>query len=197
LLSALAIVLCRRWSRASVLVTVEGHGREDVLDGVDLSRTVGWLATTYPVRLTPDARGEHAATIRAIQHHLRQIPANGLGYGVLRHLPADPAAPGSQLPATDAPSTIFNYLGQLDASFAGHQLFHIASESSGRRRSARALRDSAFVINAIVYDGTLRVDWEYSRALHDRAEALSLLADYLAELRALISHCDDVLGGAS
>ena len=190
LLAALAPVLCRSWRRTSVLVTMEGHGREDLFDGVDLSRTVGWFSTLYPVRLTPAAGGDRAATIRTIRDHLRQVPANGIGYGLLRSL-----APSAALAtAADEPRVTFNYLGQFDQAFAGQQLFRVAPEASGRRRSPHTPRDGWFVVNAVVYDGALRVDWEYSRTLHDRGEVEQLVTDYLAELRALVAHCEAVLG---
>ena len=193
LLGALAPVLCKSWRRTSVVVTMEGHGREDLFDGVDLSRTVGWFSTRYPVRLTPAAGGDRAATIRAIKDHLRQVPANGLGYGLLRSL-----APGAALAgAADEPRVTFNYLGQFDQAFAGQQLFRVAPESSGRRRSPHTPRDGWFVVNAVVYDGALRVDWEYSRALHDRGEVERLVTDYLDELRAVVAHCEAVLGDPS
>jgi amino acid adenylation domain-containing protein/non-ribosomal peptide synthase protein (TIGR01720 family) len=188
LLAALGLALCRRDRRPSVLVTVEGHGREDLFEGVDLSRTVGWFSTTYPVRLVP-APGDRASTIRAVRDQLRAIPDHGLGYDVLRSLA------GAALPAGD-PTITFNYLGQFDQSFAGQQLFRVAAETSGRRRSPHTPRDSHFVVNAVVYDGALRIDWEYSRALHDRDTAAALLVDYLTELRGLIAHCEAVAGAA-
>ena len=179
LLAALASTLCRAWRTDSALVAVEGHGREDLFDGVDLSRTVGWLSTVYPVRLAP--RADRRATIAAVRDQLRRVPARGIGFGLLRHLAREPSLSG------ETPRVTFNYLGQFDPSFAGHSLFEIASESSGQRRSPASPREGWFVVNAVVYAGRLRVDWEYSRALHGEAEARGLLAAYLAELRAIVA----------
>jgi amino acid adenylation domain-containing protein/non-ribosomal peptide synthase protein (TIGR01720 family) len=208
LLAALGRVLCRSWRRASVLVTVEGHGREELFDGVELSRTVGWFSTLYPVRLTPaDPGGTTGASVRAIADQLRQVPAHGIGYGLLRQL-----APGSLLSAGDEPRVTFNYLGQFDPTagspshptanpvagsapspaLAGRPQFRIAPETTGRRRSPHTPRDGWFVVNAIIHDGALIVDWEYSRALHDRGEAQRLLDDYLSELRAVAAWCEAI-----
>jgi hypothetical protein len=63
----------------------------------------------------------------------------------------------------------------------------VASEPSGARRSPASPRDGWFVVNAVVYGGRLRVDWEYSRELHAEAEVARLLADFLAEVRAAIT----------
>ena len=186
LLAALALSWCRCLATDSVLVNLEGHGREDLFDGVDLSRTVGWFSTLYPVRLTPAPSGDPATTIIAIRDHLRQIPRKGIGYGVLAYLAPDAA---ERLPANPRPQITFNYLGQFDQSFDDHRLFRVAPESSGRRRSPATPRDGWFVINAVVHERCLRIDWEYSRALHAEPEVARLLAAYVEDLRALIQHC--------
>jgi len=183
LLAALTLALCRAQAAPSLLVRVEGHGREDVFDGVDLSRTVGWFSTIYPVRLTPVA-GDPIATLLAVRDHLRRVPRKGLGYGVLRELALD-----AELAAGESPAVTFNYLGQFDTAFDDHALFRVAPESSGRRRSPASPRDAWFVVNAVVYEGCLRIDWEYNRARHPAAVVERLLAAYVTELRALVARC--------
>ena len=71
LLTALARVLCQWTHTDSALVQLEGHGREDLFDDVDLSRTVGWFTSMFPVRLTPDVNLE--ASIKGIKA-TRAIP---------------------------------------------------------------------------------------------------------------------------
>ncbi|MYT26778.1 peptide synthetase, partial [Streptomyces sp. SID7760] len=77
----------------AVLIDVEGHGREDVVEGTDLSRTVGWFTTVFPVRLAlgrPDLdearRGGPAvgAALRLVKEELRAVPDKGIGFGLLR-----------------------------------------------------------------------------------------------------------------
>src|SRR5262249_31403367 len=79
-----------RGGGAGVVVDVEGHGREEVWSDIDLSRTVGWFTSLYPVRLdvggldVEEALGGGAALGRAlkrIKEQLRAVPGNGLGYG--------------------------------------------------------------------------------------------------------------------
>jgi aryl carrier-like protein len=84
LLTALARVVCR-WSGAeSALIELEGHGREDLFDDVDLSRTVGWFTSAYPVRLTPAT--ELGDSIKQVKEQLRGVPHKGIGFGLLRYL---------------------------------------------------------------------------------------------------------------
>lgn len=78
LLTALARVLCHWTGQPSALVQLEGHGRETLFDEIDLSRTVGWFTSAYPLRLTPRAEGQ-GASIKAIKEQLRTVPHKGLG----------------------------------------------------------------------------------------------------------------------
>ncbi|NLU73385.1 amino acid adenylation domain-containing protein [Streptomyces sp. HNM0575] len=91
------------------LVHVEGHGREQhIQPGADLSRTVGWFTSLYPVRLRTDA--EVAESVRRTREELERIPDSGIGYGLLRHL--HPEA-GRSLAQRPGPSMAFNYLGRF------------------------------------------------------------------------------------
>ena len=137
LLTALARVLCRWSGHESALIQLEGHGREALFDEIDLTRTVGWFTSAYPLRLTPSNIEEAAgqgASIKAIKEQLRAVPHKGLGYGVLRYLADEPSRQRmAELPA--APIT-FNYLGQFDQSFAADALFHPLDEAIGAAHDA-------------------------------------------------------------
>ncbi|MDH2428009.1 non-ribosomal peptide synthetase [Sphaerisporangium sp. TRM90804] len=115
------------WRRArtgagggAVLVDLEGHGREEeLLDDADLSRTAGWFTSVFPVRLDTggvdldDALSGGPAAEQAlarVRGHLGSLPANGVGYGMLRHL--NPRT-GPVLAAYEAPRIEFNYLGRF------------------------------------------------------------------------------------
>ena len=103
----------RGWTgRGAVLVDVEGHGREAVFEGVDLSRTVGWFTSLFPVRLEVDGGAGPGAVLCSVKEQLRGVPGRGLGYGVLRYLHSDDEVRRA-LGAARA-EVSFNYLGQLD-----------------------------------------------------------------------------------
>ena len=86
LLTALAQTLCQWAGERSVLVDLEGHGREALFEDVDISRTVGWFTSLYPVRLKWPLSQEVGEALKGIKEMLRQIPHNGIGYGMLRYL---------------------------------------------------------------------------------------------------------------
>ena len=84
LLTALARVVSRWSGQPAALIQLEGHGREDLFDTLDLSRTVGWFTSLFPVRLQAD--GELSAAIKSVKEQLRAVPHKGIGYGLLRYL---------------------------------------------------------------------------------------------------------------
>jgi amino acid adenylation domain-containing protein/non-ribosomal peptide synthase protein (TIGR01720 family) len=198
LLAALALGLAD-WRHArgdagtSVLVDLEGHGREDLFPGVDLSRTVGWFTTMYPMRLDPGpldgaevAAGGLAAgvALRRIKEQLRAVPNNGIGWGLLRHLNPESAA---QLQALPRPEIGFNYLGRFDE--AGSSGWRSAAESPGASASPHRARDHLVEVVALVQGGALRTEWSWWPRAHDRASIADLAARATAALRGVIRHC--------
>ena len=125
-------------------IDVEGHGRhEDLAPDVDLSRTVGWFTTKYPVSLTIGGlrwaqviAGEAAlgAVIKDAKEQLRALP-DGLTYGLLRYLNTD-----VDLPASD-PTIGFNYLGRLSAAAAevSDELWRISQDGLSVTDAATAV----------------------------------------------------------
>ncbi|RWU21428.1 non-ribosomal peptide synthetase [Pseudomonas alkylphenolica] len=188
LLTALAQVLCRWTGEASALIRLEGHGRQDLFEGVDLSRTVGWFTSLFPLRLTPHAQPGEA--LKAIKEQLRAVPNKGIGYGLLRYL-GDSAAQQTLAALPTAP-VIFNYLGQFDGSFADPQaLLRPAGESGSRDQHPDAPLGAALTLNGQVYEGQLSLGWTFSEAVFDEALIADLAADYSSTLQALIEHCCD------
>ena len=173
-----------------VVVELEGHGREDIFAGADISRTVGWFTTAFPVRL-PGGSGDDASLIKSVKEELRAIPDRGLGYGILRYLGTD--AQRNALAALPEPRVVFNYLGQFDSSVGEGTPFSIASESAGPARSDSAPLGRWLSINGQVREGQLRLSFSYGRRRYRRATIERLAEHYAAALRELVDHCT---GGA-
>ncbi|PFG70378.1 non-ribosomal peptide synthase protein (TIGR01720 family)/amino acid adenylation domain-containing protein [Pseudomonas poae] len=192
LLTALARVLCRWSGHGSALIQLEGHGRESLFDDIDLTRSVGWFTSAYPLRLTPQTgQGD---SIKAIKEQLRAVPHKGLGYGVLRYL-ADDLCKQSMAALPSAQIT-FNYLGQFDQSFGADALFHPLDESAGLAHDPDAPLPNELSVNSQVYGGELVLRWTFSRERHDPQAIQDLAQAYLAELQALVAHClEDNAGG--
>ncbi|WP_406074140.1 condensation domain-containing protein [Streptomyces virginiae] len=207
LLTALALaVLGRRGAdgqgagdeEGAVLVDVEGHGREDVVDGTDLSRTVGWFTTVFPVRLAlgrPDLDEARAggpavgAALRLVKEELRAVPDKGIGFGLLRHLNS---LTGPDLAARGIPEIGFNYLGRFpmggDAPWdaaPGHD-FALDDADAGLPMA------HAVEVNAAAHEGpdglTLSATWTWAGNAIPGSRVHDLAQEWFTMLRAVVTH---------
>lgn len=155
-------------------IDLEGHGREEILEGIDVSRTVGWFTTRFPVQL--DLGNMPHQALRTIKEQLRNIPNRGIGYGLLRYLSQDGSTTDA-LKALPQPQVSFNYLGQFSQLLSGSSLFRLAVESSGPHRDPSGSRLHLLELNSLVVDGELQVRWQYSENIHrtDTIEALAVV----------------------
>lgn len=187
LLTALAQAW-RRETGSSVLFTnVEGHGREPLVRDLDLSRTVGWFTSIFPVRIElPPSKEEWdpGEALKSVKEQLRKIPRHGIGYGLLRYLVKD-----SGLAGLPEPFMVFNYLGQFEQVLSGSKLFRFAEESSGSWHSPRQRRRHALEINGMVKDGRLEMSWIYCPDLQSSATIARLTTEFVAALKTIIRHC--------
>jgi amino acid adenylation domain-containing protein/non-ribosomal peptide synthase protein (TIGR01720 family) len=193
LLTALLRVMSRRTGFSDAGIELEGHGREDLFDDVDLSRSVGWFTSLFPVRLS--SSGDDAgAAIKAVKEQLRRIPRNGIGFGVLGHLAAPQVR--DRFGALVRPCVTFNYLGQFDHGANGSALLRpVFGMASGERDEGGPL-GNALTVYGQVADGELALTWQFSSKMFDVEDVARLAADYQTELDVLIAHClDEAAGG--
>jgi non-ribosomal peptide synthase protein (TIGR01720 family) len=193
LLAALAQVFAAWGGGAGLLVDVEGHGREDLFDDADTSRTVGWFTTLYPVHLR--AAASAGDTLRAAKETLRGVPRRGIGYGMLRW--AGEPADGALLRSRARAQVSFNYLGQVDggpiggtsSTAAAGALLLPEAGSTGPIRSPRAPRSHRIAAEGMTAGGRLRMGFFYGSRLYQRATVERLAAAYAEAVRAIIEHC--------
>ncbi|HLJ62874.1 MAG TPA: condensation domain-containing protein, partial [Stellaceae bacterium] len=182
LLTALALTLQRQHS-GDIVIDLEGHGREEIGEAADLSRTVGWFTTLFPFRL--DLKPETPArALRQVKERLRAVPRKGMGFGLLRYLNPDTAPLLAAAPARDI---LFNYLGQLDVM--GGEGWHLSSQSPGPMAAPHRERTHLLEIEAMVKGGALRIEWTWCRNTHEERAILALADGFLEALRGLIAHC--------
>ncbi|WP_257168773.1 non-ribosomal peptide synthetase [Bradyrhizobium sp. SRS-191] len=198
LLAALAIALAdwraaRGGNETVSLVDLEGHGRESIFPTIDLSRTVGWFTTMFPVRLdvsqidlTEAIHGGPAAgvVLRRIKDHLRDVPDGGIGWGLLRYLNQDTAKILQDVPRA---SISFNYLGRFDERGAAG--WGAASEDTGPAIAAEREREHLIEAVSVIRGGKLLVEWRWWPEAHDRASIADLADRFSAALKGLIAHC--------
>ena len=153
---------------------------------IDLSRTVGWFTSAFPVLLK--SQGALGDALKYTKEQLRRIPRGGIGYGLLRYLCRDEEV-ARQMNMLPRAEVSFNYLGQLDQMFQPFGLFRLARESSGTTRDRNAQRGNLLEINASITGGCLQAEWTYSAEIHNSATIEKVAHDFLEELRKLIAHC--------
>ncbi|MFI0348969.1 amino acid adenylation domain-containing protein [Actinomadura sp. 9N407] len=203
---ALAVAGWRGGDQTAVLIDLEGHGREEIVPGVDLSRTVGWFTSIYPVRLDAGTIGRMeireggqavGTALKKVKEQLREIPDNGIGYGLLRpRLSGRDGRDGEDGETTPTPQIAFNYLGRSAVPEATDWGPADAAESGalgGGQDDALALVH-AIEVNAHTRDlpggPELSATWTWAGGLLD-AERVQDLADRWCDaLRGLVAHVE-------
>ncbi|MCA1217775.1 condensation domain-containing protein, partial [Streptomyces sp. 8L] len=181
LLAALGRVL-GEWAGEPVTIALEGHGREELFDDVDLSRTVGWFTTIYPVTLdVPE--GPWPSALKAVKKALRKLPGRGLGYGALRYLSVPGSAAHTALAAAPHPRISFNYLGQWDGAHGEGGLVRDRLDSLGADQAPGQKRPHLLDVVAAVENGELRIDWMYAPSIHTPATVRRLADECATALR--------------
>jgi amino acid adenylation domain-containing protein/non-ribosomal peptide synthase protein (TIGR01720 family) len=191
LLTALAQAFANWTDEQTLLLDLEGHGREPLFEDIDLTRTVGWFTTIFPVILHWKKEWSIADILKSVKEHLRRIPKRGIGFGLLRYL-NDNNAIADKLRTLPRPEVAFNYLGQLSATAMD---IEEGEELTGLSFSPRGNRPYLLEINAGVSNGELYTEWSYSERLHRRSTIERLAEEFLASLRALIVYCSKVQVG--
>lgn len=176
LLAAVGRALGTWTGQDQVLVDMEGHGREEILESIDLTRTVGWFTTVYPVALTiPD--GPISDVVRSVKRELRKIPRRGIGYGALRYF--------TESVPDIRPDISFNYLGQWSQT-SGSDLLrdhvqHNTPDHSPSLRRAHVID----IVAGVQADGRLEFTWTYAADLHKEQEIRGVAGTVLDCLRDL------------
>jgi iturin family lipopeptide synthetase A len=180
LLAGFLMSVNEHYGHGALQVDLEGHGREEIFEEVDVSRTVGWFTSIFPVIL--EHRGQDLpGLIKTVKETLRAVPDNGIGYLVGRYLTGD------ILPWR--PSRInFNYLGQFDSDTEG-RVFSIAPEPTGDAVSPSSERVYDWEVSGMVAQGCLEMYISYSPLRYTRERMGSIMASFEAGLKALIDCC--------
>jgi amino acid adenylation domain-containing protein/non-ribosomal peptide synthase protein (TIGR01720 family) len=186
LLCALGLALSDTFNVDKAAVAFEGHGREDILPGIRVDRTVGWFTSLCPLLLDLSFKHDLDRQVIEIKERLRQMPGKGIGYGILKYLTAEHNKPGISFEFE--PQVLFNYLGQFDADLA-KKPFKTAQESPGNFRSPRQQRRFELDVSAVVVNKQLTVTLSYSKQQYKSGTIRQLSQHYEENLNRIISFC--------
>ncbi|MCG8416660.1 MAG: amino acid adenylation domain-containing protein [Proteobacteria bacterium] len=168
-----------------LVLDLESHGREELFPDIDLSRTVGWFTSLFPValRLCSDRPGQ---ALKAVKEQLRRVPDRGISYGLLRGttgvLQADSGL-------DTKPDAIFNYLGQTDRVLTPSLQWRPIKGAMGPEHGPRNSRSHLLAIDAIVMHECLEVTWTYGSRIHKRSTVEHLAERFRDALIDVVQHC--------
>ena len=173
LLTALGYALFDMTNSQINHIVLEGHGREEIDPGIDITRTIGWFTTLYPVRL--EMGDDFGSSIKWTKENLRRIPNKGIGYGALV---------GYKDFRSQLPKISFNYLGQFDHE--NQDLWTITSETSGTSVDPVNNDHNIITMNGLIIDGILTFDIVSKL---DQQTTQNFAQAFKSSLQNIIHHC--------
>ncbi len=186
LLTALGETIAEWTGEDRVLINLEGHGREEIVPDIDISRTVGWFTTQYPVILDMRDTGSLPSQLKSVKESLRSIPKKGIGYGILKYQTI--LQDEGILKFNLNPEISFNYLGQFDQDI-DNEIFTISDISTGETISPEMPRPYCIDVNGRINDGKLRLSFAYHKDEYEKSTMNKLAENFKRSLMQLIEHC--------
>ncbi|KIO65387.1 Long-chain-fatty-acid--CoA ligase [Caldibacillus thermoamylovorans] len=190
LLTALTLTISEWCGQDSLWINLEGHGREDIIDGVDLSRTVGWFTSLYPVHLKAHQGLE--STLKQVKETLRGIPNKGIDYGILRYINEETS---EILSNGFEPEISFNYLGQFKNDSISGLISDVLPFSEGSY-DLGARRAHLLEVVGIIINDELSISFNYSNEQYFNSTIQKVANSFLNNLKELIEYCSasEVIG---
>ncbi|NOQ24714.1 MAG: acyltransferase domain-containing protein [Bacteroidales bacterium] len=170
----------------NILVYLEGHGREELFPDIDISRTIGWFTTKYPILLEMKYIDNLSMQINSIKENLQRVPDKGIGYGVLKHLSKTELIEG--LCFENEPKIIFNYLGQFDTEVEQMKQFSIAKEYGGDSISSNRKTNIDLAFNCMIAKGALTVSLNYKKKYYSERQISDLINHYKVSLINIVDY---------
>ena len=164
---------------------MERHGRTADCITEDVSNTVGWFTSYFPVGVNYNKEDDLGEQIKSVKEKLRKIPNNGIGYGILKYLSRDQQNPK----LNQQPPLVFNYLGnQARANDNSGLAFKSVAEGS---RASSSERSYLLEINSMIKDGKLLVHWSYAKAYFEASTVEQLAGNFGQAITDIIQYCEN------
>jgi amino acid adenylation domain-containing protein/thioester reductase-like protein/non-ribosomal peptide synthase protein (TIGR01720 family) len=190
LLSALSITLQGWVTSSKFVIGLEGHGREELFQDVDFSRTIGWFTSLYPVCLSIPSSDtvSYEDIISTTKDSLREIPKKGINYSILRYI-SEKEEVKKEL-SLQYEDLIFNYLGDFDHYNPSEKsVLGISDENTGEAFGLKNQNPNKIAINSIIVQGQLQINWSYDSNRYDEKTIKTLSDKFNSVLESIILHC--------
>ncbi len=188
LITALLLAFNKLQGKRTMLIHLEGHGREQLSTKYDVSGTIGWFTSLFPLYLDMKDSVEIGDMIKTVKEQLRNIPNKGIGYGILRYL-SDDMELKNKLKKLDKAQITFNYLGQFDQSVPENSPFEMAKEFKGIERSLKNRRTSLIDITTVVSNDIMNISIAAGKNQFSENTVSEFLDKYKLALQEIINHC--------
>ncbi|WP_272037598.1 non-ribosomal peptide synthetase [Paenibacillus sp. JJ-100] len=189
LLAALNRTLKEWAGSGNILIQLEGHGREDVVKEVNVSRTVGWFTSLFPFVLGPEETDDLAGLIKRTKDDLRRVPGKGLGYEIMKYLTFHDPSSELQLDYRLKPELVFNYLGQFDLGAARTEAFHMSDISTGSEVGPQVQKGYKLELNSMVTNGQFSMEIKYNKYQYHQETMQRLAKRFREHLEQIVQHC--------
>ncbi|WP_423220166.1 amino acid adenylation domain-containing protein [Bacillus thuringiensis] len=186
LLCSLGLAVNKWCGMDKVCVSLEGHGREDILKDVSINRTIGWFTSVYPVTLDMSYSDNLSYSIKLTKETLRHIPNKGIGYGILKYL----SNVEKGIYFKSKPEISFNYLGEFGQE-ESDGLFRYSNIPTGISISRENKKSHSIEINGLVIEGQLRFIFSYNTKEYKWETIEELTNVYKTSLSEVIEHCEN------
>jgi amino acid adenylation domain-containing protein len=180
LIAALAVALSASLDTDRVRIFLEGHGRESDSASVDVTRTMGWFTSLYPVVVDVPGSSDITAAATTIRDQIQSVSRSGRDYGVLRYLHPDEDV-RSRIALDHQEHVVLNYLGRIAQGSAEEGELVLSGPIQLARPPAANRIFGADVI-AYVDNGALTIEWTTHGAAGERLE--SVVEQLIEQLRA-------------
>ena len=175
------------WStHDEVAIGFERHGRETVGSKLDVSKTVGWFTSYFPVKFKHHAHEDTGKSIVAVKEKLRSVPNGGIGYGGLRYIKKAFGDIGN-------PEIVFNFLGTKTTSTASNTIKETTLTEN--LRDARSERHYKLEINLQIIDGELQGTFSYGSNVHHKKTIEALVDNFKNRIHTINDYCNKAENG--
>jgi natural product biosynthesis luciferase-like monooxygenase protein/amino acid adenylation domain-containing protein/non-ribosomal peptide synthase protein (TIGR01720 family) len=181
LLAGLGLVLKEVFAMDRVSIKMEGHGRESITDYQDITRTVGWFTSMYPVGFDLDKHTDIIGMLIEVKETMHRLPNKGIGYGILRYI--------AEKAYTLEPEIMFNYLGDFGSGLetgGGEKLFDFSGDYHGKTITEEMQREFTLLVSGLIADGKLNISISYSNKQYAEATIEKLMKVYQQQVIAII-----------
>ena len=186
LITALVATMCAWGEMEQFCFLMERHGRTADILSVDVSNTVGWFTAFFPVKMNFKSHADVGEQIKYVKEQLRNIPNNGIGYGVLKYLAGEEKL-------QQHPDLVFNYLGNQKSTKLAREIMFTPRSEDTRHPSSE--RNYSMEINAFISDGQLKLNWSFTRIKFKVATIDRLCIEFEEHLKDIIQYCKNKATG--